>query len=390
MPNRIIKESVCLSKGLSNTTIFAQDLYKRLITYADDYGRFNCDPTIILARLYAREMDWVSKEDIWDGIEELCSVGKVELYSVSDRRFEYDLLGYFPNWSEHQRVRESKTRLPEPTGFDKELNDWALRRAVPLDMKIAVATRDECKCQECGENLNPFGFDIKKLVKLRNGSLYFDHTILVKNGGRATMENLRLLCPTCNLKRPKNYTYEDILNYLKGGSEVFAETCGEDLQKESSCGNLWPNQSNPIQSESNPKPNPIVTEILGDVFQTFEKCGFQITDHDTKELTALSAEYSPEWVTEAIKRASDRGKRSLGYIRGILQRWKVAGAIDDTQKPDKTAVTEEQKKVAAEKRKQAEQEAEAIIEREREQMQERKPEGSANLSYDFLKKVPEG
>ena len=57
MPNRILKESICESKGLSECTIFARDLYARLITYADDYGRFNADTQIMLARLYPREMD---------------------------------------------------------------------------------------------------------------------------------------------------------------------------------------------------------------------------------------------------------------------------------------------------------------------------------------------
>ena len=39
MPNRIIKESICESEALSECSLFACDLYKRLITYADDYGR---------------------------------------------------------------------------------------------------------------------------------------------------------------------------------------------------------------------------------------------------------------------------------------------------------------------------------------------------------------
>ena len=65
------------------------------------------------------------------------------------------------------------------------------------------------------------------------------------------------------------------------------------------------------------------------IFQTFEACGFRITSRSVDELNALSDEYSPEWVVEAIKRAADRGKKSLGYIKGILASWDTAGAIDD-------------------------------------------------------------
>ena len=40
------------------------DLYKRLITYADDYGRFNADTMIMRERLYPREYETVTEEDI--------------------------------------------------------------------------------------------------------------------------------------------------------------------------------------------------------------------------------------------------------------------------------------------------------------------------------------
>ena len=73
----------------------------------------------------------------------------------------------------------------------------------------------------------------------------------------------------------------------------------------------------------------------GDVFSTFEQCGFQITSRAVDELNALSEEYSTGWVIEAIKRSADRGKKSLSYIKGILNNWQTAGAIDEPKKPDK-------------------------------------------------------
>lgn len=123
---------------------------------------------------------------------------------------------------------------------------------------------------------------------------------------------------------------------------------------------------------------------VGDVFSTFERCGFQITSHNVDELTALSEEYSAEWVVESIKRAADRGKKSLGYIKGILSRWQTAGAIDDSQKPDQSQI---QKERTASLKEQAEMEAEAIIENEREQMRARSPKGQTDLNFNFLKKV---
>ena len=70
MPNRILKESINESKPLSEVSFFAEDLYKRLITYADDYGRFNADYQIMRARLYPRELQIVSENDIEDALIE--------------------------------------------------------------------------------------------------------------------------------------------------------------------------------------------------------------------------------------------------------------------------------------------------------------------------------
>ena len=72
-------------------------------------------------------------------------------------------------------------------------------------------------------------------------------------------------------------------------------------------------------------------EAVGAVFSVFEACGFKITPHAADELLALTEDYSEEWVTEAIKRSADRGKRTIAYIKGILNSWENAGAMDDVR-----------------------------------------------------------
>ena len=75
---------------------------------------------------------------------------------------------------------------------------------------------------------------------------------------------------------------------------------------------------------------------LSDVFRLFEHCGFSITGYAAEELPALVEEYSAGWVMEAIRRSADRGRKSMGYIKGILGSWKTAGAMDGA-KPEKAA-----------------------------------------------------
>lgn len=236
MANRIIKDSICESSGLSECSFFADDLYKRLITYADDYGRFNADPQIMLARLYPREMDCTTKEDLVTALIELCGVGKVAFYTCNPRKTVY---GCLPRWSEHQRIRDSKSKCPDPD--DTDVNDWYLQRFIPLDLRVEIIERDGFKCQICGKFITS-DRDAKRLAKHGNGMYHIDHIVPVCHGGRATLENLRLTCPTCNLKKGSRISIKDILAGNEHSPRI-AATCGNPRL-----------ESNPIQS--NPNPNP--------------------------------------------------------------------------------------------------------------------------------------
>ena len=247
MPNRIIKESICESEGLSECSLFAVDLYKRLITYADDYGRFNSDTKIMRARLFPREYEEVTEEDLIFALAELAGVQKLFFYTsdqFNQGKQHSGVYGAFPNWGEHQRVRDSKTKCPDPG--DTSVNDWYLRRFISMDMRVEIIERDGFKCKICGKFLTSCR-EARRFVKLGQGLYHIDHIVPVVQGGRATAENLRLTCPECNQKRKKRFSFKEILEF--DPSQEPAATCGESLQNTASI------QSNPIQSESNPNPN---------------------------------------------------------------------------------------------------------------------------------------
>lgn len=236
MPNRIIKESICESSGLADCSVFAQDLYKRLITYADDYGRFNADTQIMLARMYPRELDCVSQQDIIDALTELDGVGKISFYTSQPRKTVY---GCFPRWKEHQRVRDSKAKCPDPD--DTSVNDWYLQRFIPMDLKVEIIERDGFKCQICNRFITS-DKNARRLVKHGSGLYHIDHIVPVQQGGRATADNLRLICPSCNLSRKKMFTFSEIV--------AFAAKCGEPPRVAANRCEL------PPESKSNPNPNP--------------------------------------------------------------------------------------------------------------------------------------
>jgi len=239
MPNRIIKDTICESKGLSEVSFFAEDLYKRLITYADDYGRFNADFEIVLARLYPREINLVSVDDIEDAMTELAGVGKIAFYTSNGRD---DLYGCFPNWNDHQRVRDSKKKIPEPD--DGSINDWYLRRFIPISLKADIIERDNFICQECKKLICPGVHSAKRLVKMGAGLFHIDHIVPVNQGGRATFENLRLLCPDCNRRRKRHFTFEEILAFTQ-------ESCADSGKENKLAATCRESPPNPIQSNTN-------------------------------------------------------------------------------------------------------------------------------------------
>jgi DnaD/phage-associated family protein len=72
-----------------------------------------------------------------------------------------------------------------------------------------------------------------------------------------------------------------------------------------------------------------------DAFKMFEAEGFGLISPSNKEsLEEMIATYSERWVCEAIKKSSFAGKRNLGYVQGILKRWKADG-IDEPWTKDK-------------------------------------------------------
>ena len=69
---------------------------------------------------------------------------------------------------------------------------------------------------------------------------------------------------------------------------------------------------------------------LQEVYDAAERCGFPANPATLDKLTELAAAYSPALVLAALDVAAERGKSSIGYLRGILERQAPA----DTPKND--------------------------------------------------------
>lgn len=109
MPNRVMKDTILTSRSVDLLSEGAENLLHRLILVADDYGRFDASPKVLLARCFPMKVgDW-KPERIEKLRNEVVAVGTIELYEHRGT-----LLGAFPRWREHQRERTSKPKFAGP------------------------------------------------------------------------------------------------------------------------------------------------------------------------------------------------------------------------------------------------------------------------------------
>lgn len=108
MPDRIIRESICISDTLNQLSDFEERFWNRLIVNCDDYGRFDARPAILKGRLFPL-MDGKTNKDMTNALSRLASVGLVELYEVDGRPFLRVV-----TWDKYQRIRAKRSKFPEP------------------------------------------------------------------------------------------------------------------------------------------------------------------------------------------------------------------------------------------------------------------------------------
>ena len=112
MPNRVIKDSIRTSKSVNALSDFQFRVWLYLITYVDDYGRGSADPELLKGLVFTRRKG-VTEVQIQKAIADLANAGMINLYEVDGEPFLY-----FPNWHEHQRIRDCKPKFPAPPGDD--------------------------------------------------------------------------------------------------------------------------------------------------------------------------------------------------------------------------------------------------------------------------------
>lgn len=142
MPNRILKESICLSDNIEALSLGAETLFYRLMVKCDDFGRYDGRPAVLRASCFPLRLDRFSEQNVKDWLQELIDNDLVWLYQFEGRSYLQ-----VTKWSEHQQKRAQHSKWPEPpagAGASASLQaDDSSRNQLQADVSEKRETRSE-------------------------------------------------------------------------------------------------------------------------------------------------------------------------------------------------------------------------------------------------------
>lgn len=108
MPTRIVREGILTSERVNALSPNAELFYRRLMSVADDHGRYSANPTQLRAYCYPLKLDSVKEDSIKKHLAECVDAGLIVLYTVAGKQY-LQVLDF------GQRIN-GKSKYPEPCG----------------------------------------------------------------------------------------------------------------------------------------------------------------------------------------------------------------------------------------------------------------------------------
>lgn len=105
MPTRILREGILTSEKVNSLSERAELFYRRLMSVADDYGRYFAHVSILRANCYPLRLNSVSEADVQRMLSECLKSGLVVIYDSGRHLF-------LPNFGQQTR---SRSKFPQPT-----------------------------------------------------------------------------------------------------------------------------------------------------------------------------------------------------------------------------------------------------------------------------------
>lgn len=140
MPDRILRQGILSSDRVNLLSWPAEVFYRRLMSVADDYGRYDARVPILRAYLYPLKQDRVSESDVAKWLGEGSKAGLIRIYQV-DKKDYLEILDF------NQRLRAMKSKYPAPDniGGHPRADDSRLRPESEAESKTDSETETKQK-----------------------------------------------------------------------------------------------------------------------------------------------------------------------------------------------------------------------------------------------------
>ena len=203
--------------------------------------------------------------------------------------------------------------------------DSLASRYISVGVKKAVRERDKGKCQECGSKAN----------------IEFDHIVPVSRGGTGDIDNVQLLCRSCN-RRKRSKLPEDwdsaeqpatldrsnapqepvVVRSLETETETETEIEGE-IEKEGE------GEEPPFEFIEDP------TDQRPAVSTKLQQAAFSLYGNvPTMNIGEWLEGHEEAWILAAMRVSESAGKASVAYTAAILRRWKAEGYPAQSELPE--------------------------------------------------------
>lgn len=117
MPTRIIRDGILTSERVNLLSANAELFYRRLMSVADDYGRFSANLMLLRASCYPLKLDSVKEDSIKKHLAECVGAGLIVLYTFEGKPYlEMQDFG--------QRINGKSKYPPAPDEFHRELRGF--------------------------------------------------------------------------------------------------------------------------------------------------------------------------------------------------------------------------------------------------------------------------
>ena len=149
MPNRIIKESICVSRKINELSAEEEVFFYRLLVNCDDYGCFFGDPDVLSAKLFPRRR--YSDEKIRRWRDRLCSDGLIRMYRADEEDYIH-----VNKWDDNQQVRARRHKFPvyiesisdAGNGYHMQSDDGNGNQMISDDINGYHLISDDIRCNQ--------------------------------------------------------------------------------------------------------------------------------------------------------------------------------------------------------------------------------------------------